>query len=405
MQFTRIADGLAIAVAASLPWSSSATSILILLLLLAQVPVLRVREVMREVATPAGGLPVALFALAALGMAWADVSWAERLGALDSFAKLLMIPILLAHFRRSERGLWVMLGYLVSCSVLLALSSALALWPQGTLALTRYVGVPVKDTATQSGQFAACAFVLLFLAIEMFRQSRRSLAAGMLVLALIFLANILILARADLTIVPVAGLVIIPVLLVLLGFKEFSVKGMFGLLAVCATMGAVAWLSSPQLRHATVTTWDGIQPYPGNHENPAGARPEFWKKSLRFICDAPVWGHGTGSIPGLFVRSAAGQTGYSARLTTDPLQQTLAVGIQLGLVGAAVLWTMWISHLLLFRGDTLPEWIGLVVVVQSIVGSLLNSHLFDFTQGWIYVFGVGVAGGMVRRLRADKLIR
>ena len=34
------------------------------------------------------------------------------------------------------------------------------------------------------------------------------------------------------------------------------------------------------------------------------------------------------------------------------------------------------------RGPGLVEWIGLVVVVQNIVGSLFNSHLFDFTQGW-----------------------
>jgi O-antigen ligase len=104
----------------------------------------------------------------------------------------------------------------------------------------------------------------------------------------------------------------------------------------------------------------------------------------------------------LFVHSAVGQAGYSARLTTDPLQQTLAVGIQLGLVGIAVLWAMWLAHLLLFRGNTLPEWIGLVVVAQTIVGSLLNSHLFDFTQGWIYVFAVGIAGGMVQRMRCEQ---
>jgi len=110
-------------------------------------------------------------------------------------------------------------------------------------------------------------------------------------------------------------------------------------------------------------------------------------------------------MPKLFLRSAIGQIGYSARLTTDPLQQTFAVGIQLGVVGIAVLWAMWIAHLLLFRGHTLPEWIGLVVVTQNIVGSLLNSHLADFTQGWIYVVGVGLAGGMVRRLRADKVIQ
>jgi len=103
----RFADALATAVAVALPWSSSAVSILILLLLLALVPLLSFRDVRREAATPAGGLPVALVALAALGMTWAEVSWGERLGGLDSFIKLLMIPILLAYFR-SERGLWVM---------------------------------------------------------------------------------------------------------------------------------------------------------------------------------------------------------------------------------------------------------------------------------------------------------
>jgi len=42
----------------------------------------------------------------------------------------------------------------------------------------------------------------------------------------------------------------------------------------------------------------------------------------------------------------------------------------------------------------------LVIVVQNIVGSLFNSHLFDFVQGWIYVVGVGVAGGIVSKARA-----
>jgi O-antigen ligase len=41
------------------------------------------------------------------------------------------------------------------------------------------------------------------------------------------------------------------------------------------------------------------------------------------------------------------------------------------------------------------SWIGLIVVTQNVVGSLFNSHIFDFTQGWFYVFGVGVAGGLV----------
>jgi hypothetical protein len=75
----------------------------------------------------------------------------------------------------------------------------------------------------------------------------------------------------------------------------------------------------------------------------------------------------------------------------------LNVALQLGIVGALVLVAMWIAHLALFRGGTLLAWLGLVVVVDNIVSSFFNSHLFDFTQGWLYVFSVGVIGGAVLR--------
>jgi O-antigen ligase len=35
--------------------------------------------------------------------------------------------------------------------------------------------------------------------------------------------------------------------------------------------------------------------------------------------------------------------------------------------------------------------------VQNFLSSLVNSHLFDFGQGWLYVFGVGILGGTVLR--------
>jgi hypothetical protein len=54
---------------------------------------------------------------------------------------------------------------------------------------------------------------------------------------------------------------------------------------------------------------------------------------------------------------------------------------------------------MLFRGSGLVDWIGIIIVTDSVVSSLVNSHLFDFTQAWFYVFGVGAAGGMVLRQR------
>ncbi len=83
-----------------------------------------VRQVGRELKSWWGALPVALWVLAAIGMFWsADVTWNDRLRALDDFHRLLAIPFLIAQFRMSPHGRWVLIGFLVflhraSCSVL-----------------------------------------------------------------------------------------------------------------------------------------------------------------------------------------------------------------------------------------------------------------------------------------------
>jgi O-antigen ligase len=124
-------------------------------------------------------------------------------------------------------------------------------------------------------------------------------------------------------------------------------------------------------------------------------RLEYWRKSLQFFAEAPILGHGTGSTRGLFERAAIGQTGASADVVGNPHNQTLYMAVQWGLVGVIALYAMWLVHLLLFRGAGLANWIGVLVVVQNIFTCLFNSHLFDFHEGWMYVLGVGVAGGML----------
>jgi hypothetical protein len=133
----------------------------------------------------------------------------------------------------------------------------------------------------------------------------------------------------------------------------------------------------------------------------AGLRLEFWRKSLQLIATAPVFGHGTGTVMDLFRKLASEGSGASATVTDQPHNQTFQIAIQLGSVGAALLFGVWISHLLIFRGGGLAAWLGVGVVVQNIVSCLFNTYLLEFTLGWIYVFGVGVLGGMMFRQRAS----
>jgi O-antigen ligase len=278
---------------------------------------------------------------------------------------------------------------------LLLASYVLVLWPELSFHFSSDFGVPVKNAPTQSGEFITCIFGLLFLAVESFTRQQWLWLLGFLIVILAMLMDIFFVATGR------TALVLILVLLVLFAIKKLSRAGILILFACTIAIGAMAWSSSPYLRGRIVQIWTDFQSYETNDvRNSSGERVEFWKKSLAFIRAAPIIGHGTGSMPALFTKSAIGQTGTAAAATTNPHNQTFAVAIQLGLIGAGVLWAMWITHLLLFRGSGLVEWIGLVVVVQNIVGSLFNSHLFDFTQGWVYVFGVGVAGGMVLKNRA-----
>jgi O-antigen ligase len=397
-RLARAADLLAVAVVVSMPWSTTATSILLVLWLLALLPTLDWPTVRRELTTAAGGLPVLFCLLGALGMLWAEVPWRERLGGLDSFHRILFIPLLLAQFRRSGNGRWVMLGFLVSCTVLLAASYAHAVWKlwYPPPYLWMLPGIPVKDHILQSGEFQICMFGLAYAAVEGWRMRRTRLALALAVLACAFLANIVYIATGR-TIV-----VVMPVLLALFGLRLFGWRGVFGVLIAGILVGTIAWFSSHYLRERILQAQREVDLYATqNADTSSGERLEFWKKSLRFIAAAPVIGHGTGSIKQQF-GTVVGTSGPSTIVSENPHQQTLTVAIQLGLLGVVIMYAMWIAHLALFLRAGLIAWCGLIVVAQNIVSSLFNSHLFDFNQGWFYVFGVGVLGGTLLSLRARE---
>ena len=388
----QICDWLAVALAVSLPWSTSATGILAALWLVILIPTLDFQSMRRALATPAGGLPVLLWVLGAIGMLWADVPLAERIDGLNSFHKLLVIPLMLVHFRRSERGPWVMGGFLLSCGVLLAVSWALRLFPS-LIAVNSYSpGVPVKDYIAQNAMFIVSIAIVIDLAFDAWRKARRGIALAWVVVAFAFLANILFVATSR------TSLIVIPFLLLLFGFKRFGWKGLAGLLAVVIIVMAVAWPFATQLQGRVSLIMQEVNDFRAEcKRTSAGERLTFWKKSFEIVAKAPVIGHGTGTIREQFRRSASADDCESMTSSANPHNQTFAVAIQLGLVGTIALYLMWIAHLSLFRGESLAAWVGMAIVVQNMVSSLFNSHLFDFTHGWGYVVGVGVAGGIMLR--------
>lgn len=387
----RLADWFAVGVAVALPWSTSATGILIVLWLASAVTALDASAIKRELLTAAGGLPVLLCGLGAIGMLWADVSWAARFAGFGSFLRLLTIPLLLAQFRLSVQGNRVIYGFVVSCAVLLLLSFLLELLPD-LPSFSHVHGVPVHDDIIQSTEFQICGFGLFGAAFAQHDKGRVVATCALGLLGLLFIADF------GLVMVSRISLVIMPILVALLGWRVGRWKGVVGTAILAALIGSVAFAASPSLRVRVALTIEEFQIYRSRNAGTSiGQHLAFLEEATAITASAPLIGHGTGSIPAEFRKIAAGQTGVSGEVTVNPHNQTFAVAIQIGLVGAVVLWAMWIAHLVLFRSYCLEAWLGTVVVTENIVSSVFHTHLFDFNNGWLYVLGVGVLGGMVLR--------
>jgi O-antigen ligase len=251
-------------------------------------------------------------------------------------------------------------------------------------------GIPVRDYIAQSTEFVICTFGLLAASFEAARAHRRGLAAVLAALALLFLANVLYASPSR------SGLVVIPLLIVTWGVRHFGWRGLAGAALAGVVIAGIAWTASPFLRLRLSYSIEEVQTYRNDNAiTSAGLRLEFWKKSMGFVADAPLFGNGTGSMPELFRRAAEGGSGAEGVASVNPHNQYLAVAIQLGIFGLVILIAMWVAHFALFRGSGVVAWLGLVMVLQNVAASLFNSHLFDSFHGWLYVFGVGVIGGMV----------
>ena len=178
-------------------------------------------SVRRDVMTAAGGLPVLLWRLPRSGCCGPTRVWAERLAGLDGFHKLLLVPLLLAHFRAPRRADWVIFGFLISarcCSSYLMVSSFI---PRPHVA--RQIQ-PCRYSRQRlhlaKRNFCDLRIRAVGASSESWRARSRQVAMALAILAGIFIANIAYVATSRTT------LVFMAVLLVLLGFWYFGWKGL-----------------------------------------------------------------------------------------------------------------------------------------------------------------------------------
>jgi O-antigen ligase len=380
----------AIATAFTLPLSTTGQNITVAIFMVLALITLDVARFRATLRSAAGYLPVALFALILIGVLWSMQPYGLAIRSVSPYAKLLLIPLVIATSFTPRQTLQIGCGFLAGCVVVLVISWVSLLWPSGPWYWFKSPGVPVKDNAVQSGCFALCAFGLAIGTVRTWLQGDRR-AIAMRFLAILFFANIFLIYLSK------TGMIMAGSLLALLILHTWNWRLALAIAAPAALIVAIAlWLSGPaQLRLAEMSIDMHASDRTGETLSTA-ARLDFWSKALVFVKEAPLLGHGTGSIKPLYQSMEATRPSPLGEARPDPHNQFLHVTPQVGLLGGVILLAMWAAHFRMFLHRDVVSIMGQAVVLQNVVGSLFNSHLATVTQGMLYCLAVGVLGAAVQ---------
>jgi len=394
----RVANALAILMALALPWSTTIFSVFVGMWLVSLAIVIRLDQLSPILKSPPCLVIVATFAFCIIGMLWSDASFESRLHAASTVVKLLALPLLIYQFERSSSGIAVFIAFLASCTILLLLSWLNWFDPRTVLFSTRVVGVPVKNWITQGVEFVLCFFGAIALSINCWQARRHLLSLILLGVSALFLLNLLFVVSSR------TALASLPFLLLAATFIYLDRRILLALYLLAVAIAATAWIASPTLRDRLESLQQQFSAYENRNQLASvGLRIEYWTKSLGFVEEAPLIGHGTGTIRQLFERAASDKNVIPAEIVANPHNETLFYAIQWGIVGALLLWTMWILHLSKFLSHSWIAWFGMLIVLQNILSSLFNSHITDFVEGWIYVIGVGISLGIISGRQQEPL--
>ena len=392
----------AVTTAFMIPVSTSGQAIALSFFVLFVALTVERKEWLITLATPAAAVPVGLYLLVLIGMSWSPTPFASGGGAAH-YAKLLLIPIAMASAFTPQQALQIGYGFLAGCLVVLVLSFLSFFIPLPPPFRHAMDGVPLKDNAVQSGCFSLCAFALALGGVRGWVAGNRRRAAAMIILALVFLADIFMIFISKTGILMTAAFIGLFVV-----HTEGWRRSLFIAAPIALVVAIALWSSAPAQRRLAQIATDihAVDGDKGSSEATlsTASRLDFWTKAVEFIKEAPLFGHGTGSTKSLYQSLEATRPSPYGEAVPDPHNQFFAIAIQVGLVGGAILLLMWAVHFSMFIGCSFASAIGQAVVIQNFIGSLFNSHLSTVTQGMLYCLAVGLLGGIVQRARRRNLI-
>jgi O-antigen ligase len=324
---------------------------------------------------------LAVLAVVALGMLWAEVPWRARWDAWWSWRKLLTIPILLALFGELEWKRRFAGAFTLVCG-----AGAAAVFA------VHFGGVPgvpperaddlLRNHGTQGMAFAVAVLCAIWLGVQAAGRWRVLwLALGALAAAAALIATS---GRSGhLALLIVVGVFALGMLRV--PRYRAAVLGLAALVALAAAL-------TPNVRDRLAVAVDEFSTARAGQGalTSFGMRAVMYENSLRVLARQPWVGVGTGGFGAAYAREIEGRyTDWRATPTVDPHNQYLFFAAELGVLGLLV-FLGYIGAALLDRGDgTSARWVAVAILLAWCATSLFSSHFKTFAEGHLLAMFLG----------------
>ena len=398
----RINHWLLLLLAFCLPLSTSAMTILVLLLMVGWVVEGNYPQKLREIRNSPICIALLVFlAVMVVGILWSD-SIAVGLDAIKHRWKILVLPFFLTCMRKEQRWsyLQAFVGGVVLAVVLVDLAY-LGVLEQLGLTSRAFHYKQIFNHLMLTPMMALSIYLLFHQFLWGREEGWRRWGVG--ALGLLMMMNIFIMRGR-------AGQIAFLVLMVTLLFQYYRNNILRALLVICTVLPLLclgAYHLSPVFQQRVQRVQQDISTFETNKETSVGLRLHYWQISWRIISQSPWLGVGTGDFAAEFER-VNHQYSPAVPPINNPHNQYILVTAQLGLLGLLAFLGLFAVHFreAFRRGDqwqrirfAVPLFFMIIMLSESYLDisgtgflfSLVSALLFKQASGELAVVPTGEA--------------
>ena len=325
-----------------------------------------------------------------LGIFYGATSWANALGALVGWRRMLLLPLAAAVFD-DEPSKRLACKVFVAICVVGAVVSFVTL-PTGYSILHTEPGIPFHNYAVQgiSLTLAITICIAALMRPETFAGDRLlSDRRIMAVAAAVMMVDVVFVLRGRSGYVSLIIMAVAVVTFLVRG--SWRVKAGAGLaVLVC---GGLVLASSPHVRSRVGEALNDIETVDQAPEATSlGFRVVFARNTLRMVRDHPLFGVGTGGFLDGYQPYAQGVSGWKGDGSSDPHDQFLKILGEQGLIGLAAFLFL-VGRAAACPAPTPYRQIAVAVLIGWCATSLANSHFSTYVEGRLVFFWLGAMLG------------